>query len=104
MTELNIVTLSFFLAYLWTTEAFPSGATVEACESLLPRHIHTSPKNASESPFFFYASASRYYPDSKRRKIKGKLSFIPVVDENIFPSKSQGAIRDGQYIIYLYIT
>ncbi|GFT57285.1 putative ferric-chelate reductase 1 [Nephila pilipes] len=69
--------LKFFiccsLLLLHPTEAFHSGAPVEACDSLLPRHLHTSPKPASESPFIFTASARHFYPDSKRRKIKVKI-------------------------------
>lgn len=65
------------LCFMLRTEAFPSGAPVEACESLLPRHVHTSPKNATESPFKFIASASRFYPDSKRRKIKVQIKGAP---------------------------
>ncbi|XP_055937334.1 reelin domain-containing protein 1-like [Argiope bruennichi] len=65
------------LLLLHSATAFHSGAPVEACESTLPRHLHTSPKPASESPYIFTASARHFYPDSKRRKIKVKIRGAP---------------------------
>ncbi|GIY44760.1 putative ferric-chelate reductase 1 [Caerostris darwini] len=69
--------LAYFVFYcsffLHSTVAFHSGAPVEACDSMLPRHLHTSAKPASESPYLFTASARHFYPDSKRRKIKVRI-------------------------------
>ncbi|GBL81512.1 hypothetical protein AVEN_143767-1 [Araneus ventricosus] len=52
-----LVTLCLFP----TAHSFPQGAPAEACESLLPRHYGTEPKDAEQSPFSFLASSSHYH-------------------------------------------
>ncbi|KAG8186542.1 hypothetical protein JTE90_020845 [Oedothorax gibbosus] len=68
--------LCVFLNAPYST-GFHSGAPVEACDSMLPRHLHTSAKPGEDSPFIFTASAGSFHPDSKRRKIKVKIRGAP---------------------------
>ncbi|KFM78581.1 putative ferric-chelate reductase 1, partial [Stegodyphus mimosarum] len=75
--RISSIIINVLLIFASGCAAFPSGATVEACDSLLPRHLHTKPRELSESPYVFIASASSYYPDSKRRKIKVKIRGAP---------------------------
>ncbi|XP_018496536.1 putative defense protein 1 [Galendromus occidentalis] len=46
----------------------PPGGSVESCDSLLPRHIHTEPQGPRESPYTFIASSSTY---SKENSVHG---------------------------------
>ncbi|CAL1277311.1 unnamed protein product [Larinioides sclopetarius] len=49
------------LCLLPTANSFPQGAPAEACESLLPRHYGTEPKDADHSPYSFLASDNHYH-------------------------------------------
>ncbi|KFM77063.1 hypothetical protein X975_08135, partial [Stegodyphus mimosarum] len=58
MILLSIVTA---LCLIRAGRAFPRGAPAEACESLLPRHFGTEPKDPQHSPYSFLASSSHYH-------------------------------------------
>ncbi|XP_035230646.1 reelin domain-containing protein 1-like [Stegodyphus dumicola] len=58
MILLSIVTV---VCLIRAGRAFPRGAPAEACESLLPRHFGTEPKDPQHSPYSFLASSSHYH-------------------------------------------
>ncbi|GIY85026.1 hypothetical protein CDAR_44951 [Caerostris darwini] len=69
MIILSVVVTLFLIR---TGRAFPRGAPAEACESLLPRHFGTEPKDPKYSPYSFLASANHY--DYKTDGIQGVYS------------------------------
>ncbi|PRD30668.1 UNVERIFIED_CONTAM: hypothetical protein NCL1_25725 [Trichonephila clavipes] len=58
MIILSVVVTLFFIR---PGQAFPRGAPAEACESLLPRHYGTEPKDPEHSPYSFLASSNHYH-------------------------------------------
>lgn len=66
--------LFLILLFFCSSLCFPQGAPVEACDSLLPRHVGTRPIDASKSPYFLVQSANRYGDDFDHsgKGIKGK--------------------------------
>ncbi|XP_022257285.1 uncharacterized protein LOC111089310 [Limulus polyphemus] len=49
-----------FCAIIFATCAFPQGAPVESCDSMLPRHELIKPSPSEKSPYYFIASSRRY--------------------------------------------
>ncbi len=51
------------------------GAPVEACDSLLPRHVGTKPIDSSKAPYYLVQSINHYGDDYDHpsKGIKGKL-------------------------------
>ncbi|XP_076334880.1 putative ferric-chelate reductase 1 [Tachypleus tridentatus] len=91
------------LVYLFvsTVYGYPSGAPIEACESLIPNHGRNQPQQPKYSPFKITQSADQYAPgDVVTVKIEGSRDYSirgffvkaydPVTKDAI------GKFRDGE--------
>lgn len=66
------------LSLLSVCDAFPSGAPVESCASLLPRHMGSQALDLKESPYYLVQSSNSYGNNADRdvKGIKGMSELV----------------------------
>ncbi|XP_054162521.1 putative ferric-chelate reductase 1 homolog [Oppia nitens] len=52
-------------------QTFPSGAPVDVCDSLTPRHVGTRALNSNESPYYLVQSSNNYGDNNIDGRVKG---------------------------------
>ena len=95
----SVIFIQFIVSLLFGLyNAFPSGAPVEACDSLIPRHMGSEGLNPKESPYYLVQSSNNYGNnyDGHLKGIKGILcnQFYAYSANNLYKYK--------EFIVYLY--
>jgi len=59
------------------SDSFPTGAPVEACDTLMPRHVGTKPIDPSKAPYYLVQSTNSYGDDDGNtlKGMKGKFNY-----------------------------